>query len=131
MAVADCWRAFVCCLGGAPTPDGGFRLGSFWIELEVVAPTFTPIVEIKLKPLYFIQSFYTDNENDDDIKKDLDLLALRNWVSAIKASELYPVIKDGSLPIYIEGHASKQGAISWTSTCRRSGDRMCRNASKA
>ena len=96
--------------GGTPTPDGGFRLGSFWIELEVVVPTFTPIVEIKLKPLYFTQSFYTDSKNDDDIRKNEDLVALMKWVSAVKASDLYPVIKDGSLPIHIEGHASKTGS---------------------
>ena len=95
--------------GIPPTPDGGFRVGGVWIELDVVAPTFTPIVEIKLKPLYFIQPFYTDSKNDDDIKKNEDLVALMNWVSAVKASELYPVIKDGSLPIHIEGHASKTG----------------------
>jgi len=96
--------------GGAPTPDGGFWLGNFWIELEVAVPTVTPIVQIKLKPLYFIQSFYTDSKNDDDIKKNEDLVALMKWVSAVKASDLYPVIKNGYLPIHIEGHASKTGS---------------------
>jgi hypothetical protein len=96
--------------GIGPTPDGNFRLASYTIELDVAVPTFTPIVEIKLKPLYFIQPFYTDSKNDDDIKKNEDLVALMKWVSAVKASDLYPVIKNGYLPIHIEGHASKTGS---------------------
>jgi hypothetical protein len=96
--------------GLGPTPDGNFRLANYTIELDVAVPTFTPIVEIKLKPLSFIQLFYTDNKNDDDIKKNDDIVALMKWVSAIKTSELYPVIKNGYLPIHIEGHASKTGS---------------------
>lgn len=96
--------------GNGPTPDGNFRLANYTIELDVAVPTFTPIVEIKLKPLYFTQFFYTDSKNDDDIKKNEDLVALMKWVNAVKASDLYPVIKNGYLPIHIKGHASKTGS---------------------
>jgi len=90
--------------GGEATPDGGFRLGTFWIELAVRVPE--PKVEIDLQPLQLMLVFENEAQADISAARFRELDA---WINSVRKSNLFPVIQNRYLTIHIWGHASKPG----------------------
>ncbi|MGA2118103.1 MAG: hypothetical protein ABSH56_25540 [Bryobacteraceae bacterium] len=93
--------------GGDPTPDGSVRRGSLWLELDLQWPQASEPT-IDLDPSNFQMTIFYDKPEQKEISNN-DFIKLRNWVDAVKASNLYPVIKNRSLGIHIHGHASNSG----------------------
>src|SRR5215472_14839255 len=81
---------------GAPTPDGGFRLGNFGVELEVRVPE--PKIEIDLQPLQLLLTFEDENQRDISAEK---FLLLDRWIESVKKSHLFPVIRNRYLKIHM------------------------------
>lgn len=86
------------------TPDGGFRLSSFQVELVVKAPD----IDVNLDPSILQLMLVFENEKQPDIS-NARFLELRKWVETIKGSNLMPVIQKKTLHFYMQGHASRPG----------------------
>jgi outer membrane protein OmpA-like peptidoglycan-associated protein len=96
--------------GAAPTPDGGYQLGKFWIDLEITSPEAK--IDLDPKDLQLLLLFAHDRPKVGDKITDEMVLKLRTWVKAIKASNLLPVLQNRYLKIHVWGHADKSGNIS-------------------
>ncbi len=106
---------------GPATPDGGSRSGGFWIELSVQSVEKGPEPKIDLDPNLFQLTLFLEKENQADIS-DATFLKLRDWINAIKRSNLYLPLKKRFLPLHMRGHASGSGTALYDqdlSTTRR------------